>query len=383
MSVEGESIGALRPFEGWSKQSDPDPASVHALYVDEGLTEGDVARRLGVSRARVSAALVSMGITRRKSAVACPVSAGTLRSMYVVRGLSQTEMAKQFGVAVGTVARWLAECGLGRPDERIDHDRLRELYIDRRLTVREVGVAFGVSHNRVIRELALAGIPRRSRHDRRARGPREAVTREALHDLYVERGLTILETAEALGVGGEYVRKRLRECGIAKRPGTFRRKSDLSADDLHRLATELYTDGLTMAQVGEELGVSVTTVAHALHEAQVPVRPSGVAHGTGEVRERRLLKDLYADPDVRAVLARHGVLIQDPAAWRRPLPTEAVAPLPLSRELLHDLYADVGLSTFHIALVCGVGTMFVLGRLHAYGIPVRPRSQPCPWSKRR
>lgn len=46
MSVEGESIGALLPFEGWSKQRDPDPACVQALYVDEGLTEREVARRL-------------------------------------------------------------------------------------------------------------------------------------------------------------------------------------------------------------------------------------------------------------------------------------------------------------------------------------------------
>ena len=36
--------------------------------------------------------------------------------------------------------------------------------------------------------------------------------------------LTEVETARRLGVSTEYLRKRLRECGIAKRPGGFRSK---------------------------------------------------------------------------------------------------------------------------------------------------------------
>lgn len=377
-----DSRPGLRQFAGWTKQTDPDAAQVRTLYVDEGLTEGDIARRLRVSRQRVKASLAATGVERRRATLACPVSDEELRSLYVDHGLTQSGIAERFGVASGTAARWLAECGLTTPDPRIDHARLRALYVDERLTVREVAAEFGLSHNRVIRELALAGVLRRSCHERRPRGPRAAVTQSVLRELYVERGLTIKESAHLLGVGTEYLRKRLRECGIAKRPGTFRPKTEHPPRELRRLAAELYLEGLTMRQVGDQLGVSVSTVRKALHEEQVVVRPGGFQHVAAGLPERHLLKDLYADPEICEALLRHDVPVQDPANWHKAGPTEAWAPLPLHESLVRDLYVGLGLSTFHVGLLCGVDTGSVIGRLREYGIPARPRSRACPWVER-
>jgi transposase-like protein len=338
---------------------------------------------LRVSRQHVGAALAAEGVQRRQAGRACPATPETLRCLYVEQELTQAQLAKRFGVAAATMGRWLAECGLGTPDPRIDHDRLHHLYVEERQTVREVAAEFGVPSQRVIRELALMGIPRRSRHDRRPRGPRANVTRATLEELYVMRGLTVAETARRLGVSTEYLCKRLRDCGIAKRPGSFRPKVAYRPVELAARAAELYDGtGLTMADIAEMLGVSVSTVRLALHEAGVSVRPGGFPHNTAGLPDRRLLEDLYADPEVRAVLVRHDVAVQDPAGWRRPGPFATFAPLPLSGPLLRELYEDVGLSAFHIGLLCGTGSSTVLTRLRHVGIPVRPPGRPCPWLSR-
>jgi len=43
----------------------------------------------------------------------------------------------------------------------------------------------------------------------------------------------------------------------------------------------------------------------------------------------------------------------------------------------------LGLSAFHIGLLCGFGTLAVLNRLRVLGMEVRPARQPCPWTQRR
>jgi len=53
--------------------------------------------------------------------------------------------------------------------------------------------------------------------------------------------------------------------------------------------------------------------------------------------------------------------------------------LPLGGPLLRELYEDVGLSAFHIGLLCGVSGSTVLARLRQVGIGVRAPGRPCPW----
>jgi len=309
----------------------------------------------------------------------CPLGPEELRAL-VADGMTQAQLADCFGVASGTASRWLAECGIGRPDARAEPERLRALYVEQRLTVREVGAELGMSHNRVIRELALAGIPRRSRHERRPRDRRAEVTREALAELYVRRGLSVRELTTQLGVSEEYVRKRLRECGFAKRRGTFRPKLGRSRGEIISDAAHLYVEvGMSLRDVAAELNVSSTLVREMLHEAGVTVRPPG-RWGSG--KSRQVVPDLYGDAEVVEVLRRFGVALQDPAAWTRPGPLEAVAPLPLPDGLLQELYVRLGLSTFHIGILCGVGALAVVSGLRSAGIELRPSGQPCPWTNR-
>lgn len=356
------------------KQRDPDPSKVAALY-SAGRTERDIARELGVSRERVARSLAAAGLERRSTQRPCPVGEEELRRL-VEEGATQAELAGRFRASAGTVCRWLAEAGIGTPDSRIDHARLRRLYVEERRTTREVAAEFGVSHNRVIRELALAGIERRSRHDRQPKGARAELTDARLFELYVKRGMTLREICEFCGVSDEYLRKRLRACGLVKRPGSFRPKLVRDREELTADAAELYEAGLNLREVADEVGVSASLVREILHEAGVAVRPP-----PGSGSERHLLRDLLRDPVVLAVLRRFDVDVRDPAAWARPGPFDTLVELPIPEGLLRALYVDVGLSAYHVALVCGVGTMAVATRLRAVGIDRRAPG-PSPWTLR-
>jgi len=363
----------------WWSDPDPDPEVLRRLYVDDGRTEGEIARLLSISQAHLAASLADAGIERRTGRRLCPVDARTLAELYSAPGATVASLSRGFGAAWATVERWLADAGLLPPDAAINHGRLRRLYVGRRLTVAEVAHTLDIPRTRVERELVVAGIEARSNHYRRPRGKRVALTDARLKRLYLKQGLPIQAIAERTGVSTEYVRKRLREVGLVKRLGSFTPHCPIPPDELHRRAAELYETGLSMHSVGRELGVSGQTVRRALHEARVPVRRSGPR--SHEEPARTLVDDLYADPDVVAALRRNQVAI--PTEWAPTGPFESLAPLPLSEELLRELYEEIGLAVVHISLLLGVGNGAARAGLLGAGIRLRRASEPAPWTLRR
>lgn len=366
-----------RPAEGRRRRAEP--TLVRALY-EAGATERSIAVQLRVPQAAVADALAASGVERRRSGRPRPLTGEQLRQL-VESGATQSSLAVALNVSHATVSLWLAEIGIGDPDPRIDRTELRTLYVDQQLTTREVAAYFGVSKHRVLRELALADIPRRSQHTRRPRGPRASVTAEKLVELYVERGLTLAQVQAELGVSEDYLRRRLRDFGIAKRPGTFAPRSSTPKLTAARAGT-LYTSGRNMAEVALELGISASQVAIILAEAGIPVRrPGARPMATNHEPTRRVLEQLYQDPDIRSTLRSWNIPVQEPDHWDRPSPFEAIAPDPLPRDLLHRLYSEIGLTIHHISILCGVGTGGVKAQLQRNGINLRP-SGPSPWSRR-
>jgi transposase-like protein len=319
------------------------------------------------------------GIERRTSNRACPVSAAGLRETLAAPGATIGSMARRFGVSDATVARWLAEAGLLPPDPSIDHRRLEKLYVDQARTVAEVAEKLRISPARVARELVVAGIPIRPHTVRRPRGNRARVTDKRLVDLYVTKMHNVAETAALLGVSTEYVSKRLHEAGLTKRRGTFTPHGPWDPDGLRDEASRLYEGGMTMRDVGRELGVSVGTVRVALHQAGVQVRRGGFASHKDE--GRTLLDDLYGDVKIVKVLTRHGVVV--PEEWSPTGPFDSLAPLPLPTGLVSALYEGVGLPILHMSLLLGVGQGAVRSGLTAAGVALRPPGQDAPWTTRR
>jgi transposase-like protein len=246
------------------------------------------------------------------------------------------------------------------------------------MSIREVAEHMGVTTERIRRELAISHIPARSKHVRPPRGSRAIATDEKIRQLYFDKGLNVVETASAIGISTEYLSKRLRQIGLKKRSGSFTPKAQVTGE-MRGPAVKLYESGSSMRDVSQELGVSVSTVRKILHEAQVPVRRGGLHSETEQ--GRLLLDDLYADREVCRVLKRHGVTI--PEVWVPSGPFEALVRLPIPAGLLKELYEDVGLSKYPIALLLGVGEGAVSGALRASGIDCRPRGALSPWMARR
>jgi DNA-directed RNA polymerase specialized sigma24 family protein len=59
---------------------------------------------------------------------------------------------------------------------------------------------------------------------------------------------------------------------VLERYGVSRRYNKLTGKDLE-LAVQLYTEGMSLAVVGERLGVETSTVSRALRKADVTIRP--------------------------------------------------------------------------------------------------------------
>lgn len=378
MSVCGPLTRAEHEHAGATDRGSPDPTLVRALY-EAGATERSIAQQLRVPRAAVTDTLASAQVERRQSGRPCPLTADQLQQL-VDSGATQATIAAMLHAAPGTVSRWLAEIGVGDPDPRIDRTELRRLYVDQQLTIREVADRLNVPKNRIIRDLTLAGIPRRSRHSRRPRGPRLAVTAERLTDLYVNQGLTLAQLGAELQVSEGYLRRRLRESGITERRGTFGPKP-ASTNRVVARACLLYTSGLSMTAVGAELGISATQVALILAEADIPVRRPGPRPLYDDPPTRRVLTQLYQDPDVRQALERWNIDVQDSDNWERPTPFQSLAPDPLPPDLLRHLYNNLGLTIHHISILTGIGTTGVKGQLHRLGITPRPPG-PSPWTRR-
>ena len=228
-----------------------------------------------------------------------------------------------------------------------------------------------------------AGIPRRPRSVRRARGARAAVTDTALAQVYRRPGMTIAKAAAHFGVSDEYLRRRIAETGLTRRPGTFTPRTAYPPDVLQAKAVKLYATGMTMREVGARLGVSSSTVSMALHAAKAPVRPSGGARPEAHGTPRTLITDLYADPYVVAALRRHHVQVPDEAYWHVTGPFHTYGPLPVPAALVRELYIDIGLSIHHIALLIGLGDFATRNRLIQAGVTFRPSQERCPWNRRR
>jgi transposase len=73
--------------------------------------------------------------------------------------------------------------------------------------------------------------------------------------------MTIAQAATHFEVSEEYVRRRVAEAGLTRRPGTFAPRSAWSPEVLQARAGKLYEKGMTMREVGARLGVSSTTVS--------------------------------------------------------------------------------------------------------------------------
>lgn len=360
----------------------PDAAAVRALYVDDGRNMRQVSKQLGISAERVEASLREAGIVRRDARRACPVGEVELRRLFQQEKVSARGLARRWGSTVRTVNRWLAEAGLIGPSGSFDVEELRRLYVEQKLPTREVARRLGCSVTTAKTAIERAGITRRVSGADQYSEHRAAITEEDLQRVYVQGGRNLKDAAEELGVSVNWLRKRLAQAGLAKRPGTHTPHTPYARAELRQKSAALYEAGASIRAVAAELGVGYSAVRVALHQAGVPIRRGGSSQVPEDAAPRLLVEDLYADPAVVACLRRHRVAIPELSGWQAAGPTQTLAPLPLSPALVRELYEALGLAMLHITMLCGVGMGSVSTALEQGGVTRRPMHAPSPWLAR-
>jgi len=260
--------------------------------------------------------------------------------------------------------------------------RLAHLYLCEGLSTYRIAQLTGVDRQRVTRMLRRAGVQLRPRgaggtRPERRRGDPVSLP-GILAELYVSQRLTTPQIAVMLGIPDRTVRDRLRRYGIkARSRGGWEREHRriLPAAALQDLYSH---DGLSADDVGRKLDASRKVVLRNAHDLGLAVRTGGAAPQSGP-REIQLISALYADPLVDATLAEHKI---PPVPAGGPIWQRFPEPVPLSRQLVEDLYGRCGVGLHHIEVLTGQPAQTVAGFMRRAGIAIRHPGGRSPFLRR-
>jgi len=250
-------------------------------------------------------------------------------------------------------------------------DRLRDLYLGRGLSTRQIAKEVEMDRHTITHLLHEAGVEVRPRGAGRARPTRRIHDPSdlpcLLYELYICQRLTSKQVGARLRMSERTVRDRLHEFGIPVRTRGWANREDRTVLSIDTVESMYVEDGRSAQEIARQFGTSCHVVLRMAHDHGWPVRLGGPPARNGPT-EIELVNELYADPQVAAVLTRSRIPRVPAGApiWRR-----FPEPIPLSRDLLHDLYLDCGLGTHHIELLTGQPAMTVAQHLRAAGIPLR------------
>jgi hypothetical protein len=242
-------------------------------------------------------------------------------------------------------------------------------------------VITGISRQRVTRLLRKSGVavkPRGAGRHKNRQDPAAGRLDALMADLYLRLRLPSTQVAELTGIPDRSVRDRLRAHGVPMRTRGRCNREDRITISPEDLADLYLRAGLSADETGKLFGVSRRVVLRSAHDEGLPVRIGGPSPRRGP-SEIELIAALYADPQVRRILARHGVPV---VALAGPIWQRFPAPHRLTADLVTDLYLGCGLAVYHIELLTGRPAATVGALLHASGVPLRPRGGRSPFMRR-
>jgi DNA-directed RNA polymerase specialized sigma subunit len=236
----------------------------------EGMTQGEIAERIGASRARVSQLMKEGGISYRRPRRAQK----RLQEFFdsgEAEGLTQKEIAERVGVSPTRASQLIKEMGVPYQRPRRTQKRLQKLLDSGEaegLTQKEIAKRLGVSPGTVSLLLKNMGISRRPRL------PGTAQTRlQKLLDSGEAEGMTRREVAERIGVSPGHVSLLLKNMGISHRPFKAGRQRDPEIRErLQRLFDSGEAEKMTQREIAERVGASRASVYQWMKEAGISYR---------------------------------------------------------------------------------------------------------------
>lgn len=140
---------------------------------------------------------------------------GELRRLYIDEDMTQVEIAEELGVSDSTISNWIRHFGIEKePDYPWrDADRLRELYWNKEHSIHEIADRWDTHGNIIHRWMRRHDIPRRQFD----RSEREFYDKELLERLYWDEGLSQRQIAERFGETQVAVSDVMIELGVNTR----------------------------------------------------------------------------------------------------------------------------------------------------------------------
>ena len=265
--------------------------------------------------------------------------------------------------------------------DQLEPGWLAHLYRCRGWSTYRIAELAGRDRQQVTRALRRTGVALRPRGAGRFR-PVRRDDRPGLPglmaELYETWRLNSRQIATVVGMPERTVRDRLRRYGITARTrGGWNRedRKAVPAEVLHVLYGEL---GMTAAQVGQRIGMSGNMVLRSAHALGLPVRSGGTVPLSGPA-EIELVRALYADPLIGAVLTAHDIPRVPPGAS---ISERFPEPVPLTTPLVKDLYWACGIGLNHIELLTGQAAGSIRGFMRRAGIPLRHPGGRSPFMRR-
>jgi transposase-like protein len=384
----------------------PDPGRLRSWYLDDGLSVGEIARRVGLTPSTTRRRLIAAGVTLRtrreqvelqdRVAGRREPSGDELLVGYETERLTMEELAARYQITASRIRVLLIRYGItirpsGKRGELIAAER------ELRRSARPVS-RFVELHRAGWSATAIAEVTGSTRKQVSADLRHAGISKPTLPPIqqwvqrYTTGGETAAEIAATYGVTSSAVYRAMRHAGVDRRPAVVRhrhvddteivtmyidrqmtvagvaaelgislyltrralRRCDVdtrrrSSIDDERLAA-LYRDGLSFAAIATELGVSRTQVRTATRRLGLLPRPSG-RHGELTVSTTALRKLIDAGVSDDEIAHRFHVAVWAVRRRRRreqlhrPVPRPAP---PLSRRELHRLL-ESGVSLSEIA----------------------------------
>ncbi len=257
---------------------------------------------------------------------------------------------------------------------------ISHLYDCQGLSTYEIAKRVGLSRQRVGRLLNKAGVAVKPRGAGRQRkpDPQQAALTDLAVRLYENSNLSSREISVLTGMPERTVRDRLRDRGVRMRTRGRANREDRAAAPAEALVELYIRAGLSAAEAGRRLGVPGRVVLRTAHDQGLPVRIGGPEprHGPSEIE---LIDALYADPMVRQILSKNGIL---PRPAGGPIWQRFPVPVYISPELARELYVPCGLGLRHIELITGQPAETVRDLLRAQGISLRQQGGRSPFMRR-
>lgn len=191
------------------------------LYFDKKLSIDEISRIFKCSKGTIWVKFRQYNIAARTKSQANKgkykiIIPDEIKSLYINEGLTIKDIAKRFNCSNNTILKRLHSYGISIRTERINisKEELESMYIRDKLTIYQIGQKFGCDAVTILNRLNHYNIPTRKKGESNVGRYKVEIPVEEIKNLYIERKIPISKIKKMFNCHAATMRKRLERCGV-------------------------------------------------------------------------------------------------------------------------------------------------------------------------